>query len=287
MALITNFIQASKITELATALISRKTVFSSIADVKMGFKGSSAQIPVLSSGTVGDYTPGIDMTVNNTSSSNITIALDQNKYINDYLDDVDEASAAQSALPQLLNTLTTNMATTVDQYALQTLWNKAGTTDATALGVTLTPITVTEDNIDDYLTSIDRLLTEADAPEDGRYAVITPKMAQSLTLNNVYVAASTDEMARKRGYRGMYANLEIYVSNNLPAGVLDLDHDLAAGEKGVLAGVKGAGNVLFNYDKFRVVEAEDRFGQKYQAVSNYGAGANTPAWLVWGVIAEA
>jgi hypothetical protein len=86
----------------------------------------------------------------------------------------------------------------------------------------------------------------------------------------------------------MYANLEVYVSNNLPAGVLDTaTHDLAAGEKGVLAGVKGAGNVLFNYDKFRAIAAEDRFGQKYQAVSNYGAGANTPTWLVWGVIAEA
>jgi len=287
MALITSFIQADKITDLATALISRKTVFSSIADVRMGFKGSSAQIPVLNSGTVGDYVPGVDMTTNNVSSSHITIPLDQSKYINDYLDDVDEATATQSALPQLLNTLTNTMANLVDAFALEKLWDGAGTTDATALGVTGTPIAIDEDNIDDYLTTVDRLLTEADAPEDGRYVIVSPKMAQALTLNNVYVSATTDEQARRRGYRGMYANLEIYVSNNLPVGVLTGDnHNLASGETGVLGGVKGAGNVLFNYEKFRAVEAEDRFGQKYQAVANYGAGANTPVWLVWGVVAS-
>jgi len=287
MSLITDFIQANKVTELATQLIARKTVFASISDVRMGFKGSSAQIPVLDSGTVGDYVPGQDMTVNNVSSSNINIPLDQAKYINDYLDDVDEASAAQSALPQLLNTLTNNMANIVDQYALKKLWDGAGSTNATDLGVSGTPITIDENNIDDYLTSIDRVLTENDAPEAGRYAVITPAMLQSLTLNNVYVAATSDEQARTRGYRGMYGGLEIYVSNNIAKGAFVGDnHDLAIGEKGVFGGIKQAGNVLFNYDRFRAVEAEDRFGQKFQAVSNYGAGVNTPKWLVWGVIAE-
>ena len=172
MALITDFIQANKITELATALITRKTVFSSITDVKMGFKGSSAQIPVLSSGTIGDYAPGTDMTVNNVSSSNINITVDQFKYINDYLDDVHEASAAQSALPQLLNTLTQNMAKVVDQYALEKLWDLATTTEAASLGTSGAPITIVEGNIDDYLTSIDRLLTEADAPEVLRVRVL-------------------------------------------------------------------------------------------------------------------
>ena len=287
MALITDFIQANKITELATALIKRRTVFSSIADVKTGFKGSQAQIPVLASGQVGDYVPGVDMNVNNVSSSHITIPLDQSKYINDYLDEVDEASAAQSALPQLLNTLTNNMATVVDQYALKKLWDGASTTDATALGVTGTPITIDESNIDDYLTTIDRLLTEADAPDAGRYVVITPKMLQALTLNNIYVAASSDEQARRRGYRGMYANLEVYVSNNLPSGQYTGDnHDLGPDEIGVIGGIKAAGNVIFNYDKFRAKEAENRFGQKFQAVNNFGAGANTPSWLVWGVIAK-
>ena len=287
MALITDFIQADKITELATALIKKRTVFSSIADVRTNFKGSQAQIPVLNSGTVGDYVPGVDMAVSNVSSSHITIPLNQSKYINDYLDDVDEASAAQSALPQLLNTLTNNMATTVDKYALQQLWDGAATTDAGALGVTGAPIAIDESNIDDYLTTIDRLLTEADAPDANRFVVITPKMLQALTLNNIYIAATSDEMARTRGYRGMYANLEVYVSNNLKEGAFTgANHSLAVDEIGVVGGVRGAGNVIFNYDKFRAKEAENRFGQKYQAVNNYGAGANTPAWLVWGVVSK-
>ena len=288
MSLITDFIQAQKITDLATALIRRKTVFAQISDVRMGFKGSSAQIPVLNSGTVKDYVPGTDMVTDNVSSSNIKIDLDQSKYISDYLDDVDEATATQSALPQLLNTLTNNMANIVDQYALAQMWDGAGKTSAAELGVTGTPITVDETNIDDYLTTIDRILTESDAPEDGRYAIITPKMLQSLTLNNIYVAATTDEMARTRGYRGMYANLEIFVSNNIVAGDYTGDnHSIVAGEKGVFGGIRSASNVLFNYEKFRAKEAEDRFGQKYQSVTNYGAGVNTPTYMVWGVVAEA
>jgi hypothetical protein len=276
MALISDFIQTNKITELATALISRKLVLTDVSDVRMGFKGSEAQIPVLNSGTIGNYVAGADMTVTNVSSSKITIALDQSKYINDYLDDVDDASSAQSALPQLLNTMTNGLGVTVEQYGLSQMWATAGIAGTSAtLGVSGTPITIDKDNIDDYLVLIDQKLTEADAPDDGRFVIITPTMQSALTLNNIYIAASTDEMARSRGYRGMYGNLAVYVSNSLPA--------IGAG-KGIVAGVKGAFSLLFNYEKFRNIPAEDRFGTKYQAVSNYGAGANTPAWILKGVV---
>lgn len=276
MSLITDFIQTNKITELATALISRKLVLSDVSDVRMGFKGSEAQIPVLNSGTIGNYVAGTDMTVTNVSSSKITIALDQSKYINDYLDDVDDASSAQSALPQLLNTMTNGLGVTVEQYGLSQMWTTAGIAGTSAtLGVSGTPIAIDKDNIDDYLVLIDQKLTEADAPDDGRFVIITPTMQSALTLNNIYVAATADEQARTRGYRGMYGNLQVYVSNSLPT--------KGAG-KGIVAGVKGAFSLLFNYEKFRNIPAEDRFGTKYQAVSNYGAGANTPAWLLKGVV---
>ncbi len=277
--LISDFIQNDKITDLATALISRKLVLTDVSDVRMGFKGASAQIPVLNSGTVGDYVAGTDMTTNNATSSKITIALDQHKYINDYLDECEDEASAQSALPQLLNTLTNNMGVTVEQYGLGKMWSTAGIvgTSANGFGTTAVPITIDKDNIDDYLVSVDQALTEADAPDEGRFAIITPTMQSALTLNNIYIAATTDEMARTKGFRGTYGNLQIYVSNSLP---------VKGTGKGIVAGVKGAFSLLYNYDKFRNVQAENRFGQKYQALTCYGAGANTPAWLLAGVVAK-
>lgn len=281
--LIGDFIQAAKITELATALVQRRRVFPNIAEVKTDVKGSSIKVPVLNSGTIGDYVPGTDMTVNNATSSAITISINQSKYINDYLDYVDMTSSAQDATKQCVNTLGNTMGSTTDKYALKQFFTGATAGSTYGLGVTGTPITIDASNIDDYFTSAARALDELDAPEDGRYAVITPKMQQALTLNNIYVAATTDESARKGGFRGQYVGFEVYVSNNLPAGVAD---GLGATEAGVIFGIKGACAVGFNYENVRTVNAEDRFGEKFQAVANYGAGVATPTYIVNGIVVK-
>jgi hypothetical protein len=172
-----------------------------------------------------------------------------------------------------------------DKYALKAFFAAAGVNGGVGygLGVTGTPITIDASNIDEYFASAARALDEADAPEAGRFAVITPKMRQALTLNNIYVAATTDEAARKGGFAGMYMGFEVYVSNNLPAGVAD---GLGATEAGVIFGIKEACAVGYNFDQMRTVECEDRFGEKLQAVAKFGAGNSTPAYVVKGVVVK-
>jgi hypothetical protein len=282
MALISDFIQADKITtDLVTQLVQRKTVFGQVADVKRDFKGSSASIPVANSGTVGNYVPGTPMDINTVTSSAITIDLNQTKYINDYVDSVDKASSAQDVMRQVLNRLTQNMSITIDTYALQEWFDNAGVTDATILGVTSAAIDLSESNIDEYLAGAAQLLDENDVPEDGRVAIIPPVAHKYLTLNNVYEAASTDEQARIKGFKGMFMGLEIFVSNNLPKGVAG---GLEADETGVIIAHKSALNVLFNYDDIKISTDALYRGEFISAVSQYGAGVNTSTYVAAGVI---
>ena len=281
MALISDFIQANKITDLAVALIQRKTVYASIADVRNNWQGSSAQIPILNSGQVNDYVAGQDMSVNNVGATHITIPVDQSKYINDYMDDIDDAISAQSALPQLLNTLTNNMANIVDRFALNKFYFD-GTLNNAVLGTEASPVAITQQNVSEFIANANMLLTKADAPEFGRFIVLPPEITTALSLANLLETSNSDEATRRKGYKGSYLGIEIFESNNLP----DNSNypSIPVGAVGIVFGVKGAGSVLFNYDKFRAVPAEDRFGQKYQAVSQYGAGGVTKDWLGFGVV---
>jgi len=282
LSLIGSFITAEKVTDLAIALIQRRKVYANICEVRNNVKASSIKVPKLNSGTVGDYVPGTNMTTNNATSSSITIALDNAKYINDYLDYVDMAESEQDATKQCVNTLANNMGNEVDKQVLKALFSTAGTGGATyGLGVTTAPITIDSSNIDDYFADAARALDDADAPEAGRYAVITTKMQKALTLNNIYVAATTDEAARKGGFRGMFMGFEVYVSNNLPKGVAG---GIAAGEAGVVFGVKGAGAVGFTYENTRTIPTEDRFGEKFQSVAKWGSAAVTPEYICNGCV---
>lgn len=286
MALIGSFIQADKLQTMALMLMQRRQVFPNICEVKNNVKASSIKVPKLTSGTIGDYTPGTDMTVNNATSSAVTITLDQSKYINDYLDyqDLSQSDQATEATKQCTNTIGVNMGKVTDKYVLKQMFTGAGIGGATySLGVTTAPITIDASNIDDYISNMARSLDDNDAPEDGRFAVITPKMRQALTLNNIYVAATTDEATRKGGFSGMYMGFEIYVSNNLPAGVAD---GLAATEAGVVYGVKGCTGVGFNYDNTRTVPAVLRFGEYFQSLANYGAAVVTTEWTGKGVVVK-
>lgn len=285
MALISDFIQADKITsDLVTQLVSRKAIFTQVADVKVNYKGSSAQIPVANSGTIGNYVPGTPMAINNVTSSSITIDLNQSKYINDYVDSVDKASSSQDVMRQVLNTLTTNMDTVIDTYAQKEWFDNAGIVGTSAdIGVTGGPITVDEDNIDKYLTDVSRLMDENDVPSEDRIVILTPKLIQSLSLNNTYIAATTDEMSRRRGYKGLYADLEVMVSNSVPTGTAG---GLEVGERGVVAAHKSALNVLFNYQDIKISTDALYRGEFISSVVNYGAGVNTPIYVVAGVVAE-
>lgn len=284
MALIGTFIQADKLVTMALMLMQRRQVFPNICEVKNDVKASSIKVPKLTSGTVMDYVPGADMTVNNAGSTSVVINLDQAKAVNDYLDymDLSASDQATEATKQCVNTMGNEVGKVTDKYVLKQMFDGASTGGAAySLGVTTAPITIDASNIDDYISNMARALDDNDAPEDGRFAVVTPKMRQALTLNNIYVAATTDENARKGGFSGMYMGFEIYVSNNLPKGVAG---GLAAGEAGVIFGIKGTTGVGFNYNNTRTIPAVLRFGEYFQSLTNYGAGVVTTEWAGKGCV---
>lgn len=282
MALVSDFIEAEKITDIMYQIMLKPSLWSMISQVKYNCKTNKINIPILGATAVGDYVPGTNMSINNLGSSHVSIDLDQSKYINDYLDEVDTAMAAQDVLKQAMINIKNANSSNINKFTLKKYFTDAGINPVTyGLGVTTAPITIDSTNIDDYLTSICEALDTLDLPENGRYVVLPPYCRKALTLNNTYVAATTDEQSRRKGFSGMYASLEVHISNALPSGVAD---SLAAGETGIVYGLIGAGAVGFNFDKQRTVPAEQRFGEFLQAAWVYGAGATNANFLGKGVV---
>ncbi len=226
--------------------------------------GDTVKINQLGDVTVKDYTPGKDIDVpEDLSGTDQTLTIDQAKYFNFAVDDVDNAQTNPKLMDKAMERAAYAMNDVVDAFAASLLAvnvhadNMIGTDEA--------PIVPTAQTAYDYLVDLGVKLTEANVPMAGRWVVVPAFFHGLLLKDERFVGNGTDynKAILEGGEVGAGAGFAIYVSNNVPN---------AEGAKyKIIAGTEAAGSFAEQILKTEAYRPEKRFSDAVKGLHVYGA----------------
>lgn len=214
-------------------------------------------------GDITNYTKDTDITFSQLADASKTLTVDQQKYIAKTVDDIDQAQANVSFLATITNEIGYAFGDNMDSY-IAALFAQAGLTDATNIGSSGTPISVTSANVDDYFLSAGELMDKNNVPKQGRFAVIPPWM--TVKLNLAAISSLTNNVDEFRnGFAGRAYGFDFYESNNVSSTSYGTNAK-------ILMGVQGRSwTVAQQIVKVEAGRLEKQFGDYFKGLHVYGA----------------
>jgi hypothetical protein len=230
--------------------------------------GDSVKITSFTDPTIGTYT-GAAITPEAISDATRSLLLDQKKYFDFELDDVERAQSVNGAavLVEQINRASYGLSNTLDAYVLDLMGSGVSTSSPDHL---LTQAAIdTAAEAYDLLVKMAALLDEADIPQESRWAVVTPGFYGLMLKDSRFVAAG-DAMAagtRANGVVGQAAGLTLHKSNNLPDGSLSTNNT----SKLILAGSTYATTLAEQVRDVEPVRDPYKFADRVRGLHVYGA----------------
>lgn len=236
-------------------------------------KGSSVKINSVGDITIKDYTRNQDIDgAEELNDAGQELIIDQGKYFNFGIDDVDKVQANQNLMTKAMSTAGYGLRDKVDIFVAS---NHVYVPVANLVGDDTTPIVPTKDNAYDYLVDLNVKLDEANVPAEGRFAIVPPWFEGLLLKDSRFIAAGTsktDEVIRS-GKIGRAAGMDIYKSNNTP--------NNAGTKYKVIAGHPMAYTFAEQIVKVEAYRPEKRFSDAVKGLHVYGGKLIRPsAWAV-------
>ena len=230
--------------------------------------GDSVKITSITQPTIGDYT-GADITMEAITDATRSLPLDQKKYFDFMLDSVERAQSVNGGaiLAAAIDEASYGLSDTMDAYVLDLIGAGVSTSSPDHL---LTQAAIdTAAEAYDLLVRMAALLDEANAPQQNRWAVVSPSFYGLMLKDSRFVAAgdAAGAATRANGIVGQAAGLQIHKSNNLPDGSLSTNNT----SKLILAGSTYATTLAEQIRDVVPVEPEKRFGQGVKGLHVYGA----------------
>ncbi len=234
-------------------------------DYEGEIKGAGSTVKINSVGAVTidnyDKSKGINKP-QELDSSQSTLTIDQAKYFNFQVDDIDKAQANVDLLDAGIKEASYGLANVADQYIANFYTEvKAGNT----IGDDTTPIVPTIANAYDYLIDLGVILDENSVSEIGRFVVV-PSWFYGLLLKDPRFTKEIDIM--RTGFVGNIDNMAVYKSNNVPN---------TSGEKyKIIAGQKSAISFAGQVDSVEAYRPESQFSDAVKGLQVYGAKCIKP-----------
>jgi hypothetical protein len=234
--------------------------------------GNAVKIAAIGSITVGDYTKDTDIVdPEPITDSEQNLLIDQSKFFNFQVDDVDRAQAKISYLDSAMQEAAYALRDKQDSFVANIM--DAGVASANRIGSSVTPVIPTKTDAYEYLVDLSVRLDESNCPSANRFCIVPSWFHGLLLKDDRFVKAgtpATDDVLRN-GHVGMAAGLQIYMSNNVPN---------AAGTKyKIIAGHASATSVaeqIVSVEKFRM---EKRFADGVKGLHVYGGKVLRPQWI--------
>lgn len=182
-------------------------------------EGDTVRIQTPNAITVGDY-DGSDISFETIASATQSMSIDQAKYFAFLVDDVDQAQANVNLMQSFMVESAHSLANVADQFIFSSYTEAAAANVIDSGGFTAS-------NAYEQLTEAGKLLSEANVPEQGRWAVIDPAGVKALSNDPAFQRASDlGDQTSQFGFMGMAAGFRIWMSNNLPVvtGTPDVKH---------------------------------------------------------------
>lgn len=224
--------------------------------------GDTVNIGSISAVSIGNYT-GAEISAEELSGTSVALAIDQAKYFNFAVDDVDAAQSNVNLLAGGMVEASYGLSNAADEY-IASLHASAGVT--TNLGSTSTPLSANSDNAYSILLLAGQKLTENSVPLQGRWAVLPAWMVTKLVLAKLVVENQTND-AWQNGMIGRVAGFDCYVSNNCAT---------VSGASKILCGntkaISFAGQLL----KIAAYEVEKGFKNGVKGLYVFGAKVTYP-----------
>ena len=237
--------------------------------------GDQVNITSINDVTVGSYTKHTDITVEDIDDATRALIIDQQRYFAFELDDVERAQSVNggAVLNQALDNATYQLRDVFDTFLLAAM-NTA--TQGTGNDLGTVAIHTTAKNLYDTFVDLAVTLDVDNVPEEGRWAVVSPALHGRLLKLDEFVTpgdqAGPD--ARRNGFIGSVAGLDLYKSNNLPAVT-----DVAATGGIAIAGHSMATTVAEQIVSVEAFRLEKRFADGVKGLHVYGAKVVRPTAL--------
>lgn len=235
--------------------------------------GDTVKINQIGDIAIKDYEKGKDIEDPDDLSGEQTIlTIDQAKYFNFAIDDVDKAQVNPKLMDKAMQRSAYGMNDVTDRY-LANLMYLAAVNNGKNLGSDESAVVPTKNDAYDYLVDLGTDLTEKDVPTEGRWVVVPAWFHGLLLKDNRFVGNGTDynKALIEGGEVGVAAGFKVWLSNNVPN---------TAGEKykivsGTNAGASYAEQIL----ETEAYRPEKRFSDAVKGLHVYGGKVVQPKCL--------
>lgn len=240
--------------------------------------GDTVKIHAIGAVTVGDYTKNTDMAKPQTlTGSETTLVINQSKYFNFQIDDIDKAQQNPKVMAEAMNESAYALRNTADQYIAGIM--VAGVKADHKIGSDEQPKVATKEDAIDYLVDLGVILDEANIPEDGRFVVIPPFYHALIEKSDKWQHTETGVDIIKNGYVGRMAGFDVYKSNNVP--------NTTKAKYKIIAGHPMATTYAEQINEVEGYRPESRFADAVKGLHLYGAKVVRPEALAMLVVNKA
>ena len=266
---VTNFIPELWSARLLNAL-DKSHVFANVVnrDYEGEIKkmGDTVHINTIGAVTIGTYTQNTDFTSGpeTLATTDQTLTIDQAKYFNFQVDDIDAAQAAGDIMDKAMTRAAYGLADASDKYIAGIL---AGAADASNT-VSTSAVALTSSNVYENVVKMRTILDKANVPTAGRWLVIPPEMYALILLDDRFVKTG-GEMAEgilRTGLVAQAAGFDIYLSNNCVS-VNSNSTDTYT----IVGGVDAAATYAEQIVSTEAYRPEKRFADAVKGLHVYGA----------------
>lgn len=228
-------------------------------------KGNTVKINSIGAVTVSDHSKNTDISAPETlNDSDQVLVIEKAKYFNFQVDDVDKAQQMPSVMDQAMQEAGYALADAADQYVAG-LYTQCHSSNL--LGTTGAPTSIaTAAAAYEALVDLGVILTEANVPTVGRFAIVPPWFYGRLQKDDRFVKAgtSTTDQVLRNGEIGQAAGFRVLQSNNVP-------NDGSGAKYRILAGHPMAISFAEQINKVEAFRPERRFADAMKGLHLYGA----------------
>jgi len=234
--------------------------------------GDTVRVSSIGPVTISDYVRNTDMAQpEELTDAQSTIVIDQAKYFNFHVDDVDALQAQPELMNAAMQQAAYGLAATIDKYIAALYTDAAG-----SVGTAGAPVAPTNTTAYEYLVDLSVKLDEQNAPEVGRWAVVPPWYEGLLLKDARFVQSGQggSEDRLRNGMIGRAAGFDILKSNNVSS--------TGVGSGSTYRILGGVNNGITLAEQMRKVEAyrpERRFADAIKGLHLWGAKTLFPQFL--------
>jgi N4-gp56 family major capsid protein len=182
-------------------------------------QGDTVHINSIGAITVKDYTKNADIADPDAlTTTDQTLVIDQCKYFNFQVDDVDNVQAAGDLVDTAMSRAAYSLADVADAYLLKTI--AAGAASGNTVGASSGPIALTAANVYENIVKLRTKLDKANVPNPGRTIIVPPEVYALLLMDDRFAKsdAAAGQSALLNGEVGRVAGFTVYMSNNVRTG---------------------------------------------------------------------